>query len=710
MKTLGEEIAENLNTFLEASSMSIKNVCDSITDGIEDARLDREEKCGRYARESRQKKSGCFGSLLSFLGWIVILSVVLAKCSGTGEHAAKPMPTQSLQEPSESVQASNTVEDSVFPLIEQQVSYANRHGIPLLRFPKEEAELNSWFETYDGDLCYVKTDQLFGENVYKRTSERSKYLYMGAFEDNTATGYGMLFKAADALEPILTYDDHPYDLLYAGHFMDGRCDGFGIQFRTSKIGCQILHEYCPYEYGTEQYKQYLMLWSNYAEYIGDFSKGKMTGKGNRFFLVTAEYDFLHGITKSTDNYDIDDPHFAIDIGEFKNGEPNGKIKCYALGDILYDGEMKDGRYDGYGKLYHSDGTTLKYEGHFKNDQYHGEGTSYSETGEVVYSGDWKYGDYGDWENTDRKTAASIGAKNASVDALSKVETSEPIQPTETQPLQMAPPSNESSLELLVTVKQSSGGLNIRSGPDVSYEKVGRLAVGETVTVTQVQSNGTSQWGLIDRGWICMDYVDIGSQQSQPTGGSSTSVNITVCVKLSAGELRIRSGPDTSYSEVGRLYGGEILTVTELQQTGGTQWGRISQGWVCMDYVDTVYDTQEERSSAQRFVGSWIESNNANKRCMMTIQTAEYGSFLIEVQLSLTAAESMHWYTMAEYDANQDCLKYSYCKCWISESDGNGSFREEVQYQDGQGKLYFSNGYLYWSDYSSGIDSCPFVPN
>ena len=44
MKTLGEEIAENLNIFLEASSMSIKNVCDSITDGIEDARLDREEK------------------------------------------------------------------------------------------------------------------------------------------------------------------------------------------------------------------------------------------------------------------------------------------------------------------------------------------------------------------------------------------------------------------------------------------------------------------------------------------------------------------------------------------------------------------------------------------------------------------------------------------------------------------------------------------
>lgn len=261
-----------------------------------------------------------------------------------------------------------------------------------------------------------------------------------------------------------------------------------------------------------------------------------------------------------------------------------------------------------------------------------------------------------------------------------------------------------------TVKRSSGELRVRSGPGTNYAEISRLNAGAVVTIYEQQNVNGTYWGNIGDGWICMDYVVLGSQQSRPAGGSSTSVNMTVCVKLTAGELRIRSGPDTSYGEVGRLYGGEILTVTELQQTGSTQWGRIPQGWVCMDYVDTVYGTQEERSSAQRFVGRWIESNNANKRCMMTIQTAEYGSFLIEVQLSLTAAETMHWYTMAEYDANQDCLKYSYCKCWISISDGNGSFREEVQYQDGQGKLYFTNGYLYWNDYTSGIENCPFVPD
>lgn len=142
-----------------------------------------------------------------------------------------------------------------------------------------------------------------------------------------------------------------------------------------------------------------------------------------------------------------------------------------------------------------------------------------------------------------------------------------------------------------TVKSSSGELRVRSGPGTNYAEIRRLNAAAVVTIYEQQNVNGTYWGNIGDGWICMDYVDIGSQQSQPAGGSSTSVNMTVCVKLSAGELRIRSGPDTNYSEVGRLYGGEILTVTELQQTGGTQWGRIPQGWICMDYVDTVYGTR-----------------------------------------------------------------------------------------------------------------------
>ena len=66
-------------------------------------------------------------------------------------------------------------------------------------------------------------------------------------------------------------------------------------------------------------------------------------------------------------------------------------------------------------------------------------------------------------------------------------------------------------------------MNIRSGPGSNYEKVGRLAVGETVTVTKVQSNGSSQWGKIDRGWICMDYVEVAGQRPADTSSVSMTV-------------------------------------------------------------------------------------------------------------------------------------------------------------------------------------------
>ena len=258
-----------------------------------------------------------------------------------------------------------------------------------------------------------------------------------------------------------------------------------------------------------------------------------------------------------------------------------------------------------------------------------------------------------------------------------------------------------------TVKRSSGELRVRSGPGTNYAEIRRLNAGAVVTIYEQQNVNGTYWGNIGDGWICMDYVDIGSQQSQPTGGSSTSVNMTVCVKLSAGELRIRSGPDTSYSEVGRLYGGEILTVTELQQTGSTQWGRIPQGWICMDYVDTVYGTQSERSNAQRFVGNWQDQNS--QRCCLTIEPGEYGIFVIDISWGNSAFSTSMWRAVGEYDANSDCIRYHDCDHWESVSDGNGNFTNNYYYTGGQGTFYFSGGNLLWQENNESTGSrCSFV--
>ena len=49
-------------------------------------------------------------------------------------------------------------------------------------------------------------------------------------------------------------------------------------------------------------------------------------------------------------------------------------------------------------------------------------------------------------------------------------------------------------------------------------------------------------------------------------------------------LLVRSGAGTGYSQVGYLYRGAKVTVTETKTVNGVLWGKISGGWICLDYT------------------------------------------------------------------------------------------------------------------------------
>lgn len=51
-------------------------------------------------------------------------------------------------------------------------------------------------------------------------------------------------------------------------------------------------------------------------------------------------------------------------------------------------------------------------------------------------------------------------------------------------------------------------LQIRSGPGTGYNSVGSLDEGDEVTVHFILKVGDTSWGNIDKGWVCMDYVDL----------------------------------------------------------------------------------------------------------------------------------------------------------------------------------------------------------
>ena len=75
------------------------------------------------------------------------------------------------------------------------------------------------------------------------------------------------------------------------------------------------------------------------------------------------------------------------IGEFRNNLPNGKgIKYYSNGNILYEGNFINGKFEGNGKYYYEDGDYFS--GEYKNGLRNGKGKEYYSNGNIKYEGDW----------------------------------------------------------------------------------------------------------------------------------------------------------------------------------------------------------------------------------------------------------------------------------------------------------------------------------
>lgn len=144
---------------------------------------------------------------------------------------------------------------------------------------------------------------------------------------------------------------------------------------------------------------------------------------------------------------------------------------------------------------------------------------------------------------------------------------------------VAPVATEPSHSVLTGyVIESSGGLKIRNGPGTSYQEVGRLAPNEQVTIYEQTYGESYMWGKIDRGWVCMDYIAIG------TAPKYREVNEIGYIVGSTDGVNIRSGPAVSYEQVGRAYLGQQVVVTKLHHNGISEWGYIGDGWICTDYI------------------------------------------------------------------------------------------------------------------------------
>lgn len=156
---------------------------------------------------------------------------------------------------------------------------------------------------------------------------------------------------------------------------------------------------------------------------------------------------------------------------------------------------------------------------------------------------------------------------------------EATEPEATEPEATEPPKPQS-----VSVTVTANYVNIRKGPGTGYAVVNNVNSGKKLEITETASGSGYEWGKFSGGWICLKYTNY----DQVVSGSTTQKPATQEKKtgtiVDASVLRIRSGAGTSYSIVGYLSSGIKVEILEQKTVNGTTWGRISKGWISMDYV------------------------------------------------------------------------------------------------------------------------------
>ena len=139
----------------------------------------------------------------------------------------------------------------------------------------------------------------------------------------------------------------------------------------------------------------------------------------------------------------------------------------------------------------------------------------------------------------------------------------------------------SSNAISATGHVNNAYLNVRSGAGLSYAQVGSLGQGTKVTVFEQAVADGMIWGRINynnsTGWVCMSYITV---ENASTTGKGVMGTVARCFA----KANVRSAPGTANALVSTVTVGSRVEVFETRSHGGKQWGRIAQGWVCMDYI------------------------------------------------------------------------------------------------------------------------------
>ncbi len=138
-------------------------------------------------------------------------------------------------------------------------------------------------------------------------------------------------------------------------------------------------------------------------------------------------------------------------------------------------------------------------------------------------------------------------------------------------------------------------VRVRSTGSLSGKVVGSIKLGTTVNILG-EKNG---WYKIDYStgndsdsWVYGQYVEVkdGTVESGSASTNGTGVGI---IANTYGGVNVRASAGMNGALKGKILPGTQVNILETMTVGATQWGRVEQGWICMDYVQIISDLPQD---------------------------------------------------------------------------------------------------------------------
>lgn len=145
-------------------------------------------------------------------------------------------------------------------------------------------------------------------------------------------------------------------------------------------------------------------------------------------------------------------------------------------------------------------------------------------------------------------------------------------------------TKETALNKKGTIKAAT---NVRSGPKKTYDLLGKVEKGKTITFTKMIENINGgvwyeyKYSSDQYGYIHGDYVKMSVTLTFKQGTITTDSGIS---------LNVRSDAGSEYSKLGSLASGAIVTVLGSKKASdgkvwyNYQFSSSKKGWICSDYV------------------------------------------------------------------------------------------------------------------------------